>query len=152
MEIIIKPIGIVQNNRKEIKDDNWGCVISKIILNDEYSEEALSGIEDFSHVEVLYYFDKVLEEKIEHVARHPRNNSEWPKVGIFAQRGKNRPNRIGITIAKIVNRIGVELTVQGLDAIDGTPVIDIKPVMIEYLPQDKVSQPRWATEIMQNYW
>ncbi len=150
--MMIKPIGIVQNDRKEIIDDHWGGVISRIILNDDFGEEAFSGIEEFSHIEVLYYFDRVLEEKIERSARHPRNNPEWPKVGIFAQRGKNRPNRLGLAIAKIIGRTGVELTVQGLDAIDGTPVIDIKPVMAEFLPQEKVSQPVWATEIMKNYW
>jgi tRNA (Thr-GGU) A37 N-methylase len=90
--------------------------------------------------------------KIETGARHPRNNKNWPKVGIFAQRGKTRPNRLGVSVVKIVKREGTRLFVEGLDAIDGTPVLDIKPVMREFLPREKVNQPHWATELMKDYW
>jgi tRNA-Thr(GGU) m(6)t(6)A37 methyltransferase TsaA len=114
--------------------------------------ECLDGIEEFSHAEILFVFDQVTPDKIVTSARHPRNNAAWPKVGIFAQRTKARPNRIGSTIVKIVSREGRTLKVQGLDAIDGTPVIDIKPVMQEFLPRDAVRQPAWSTELMKNYW
>ena len=73
-------------------------------------------------------------------------------MGIFAQRGKARPNRIGITIVRIVAREGRVLRVAELDAVDGTPVLDIKPVMREFLPREEVRQPRWARELMQRYW
>jgi tRNA (Thr-GGU) A37 N-methylase len=73
-------------------------------------------------------------------------------VGIFAQRGKGRPNRLGATIVEIVNRAGRVLTVTGLDAIDGTPVLDIKPVMAEFLPRNPVRQPKWSHELMRSYW
>jgi tRNA (Thr-GGU) A37 N-methylase len=73
-------------------------------------------------------------------------------VGIFAQRGKNRPNRLGATIARVLGRSGRRLTVVGLDAVDGTPVVDIKPVLREFLPQEVVIQPAWATELMEKYW
>lgn len=91
-------------------------------------------------------------EKIVTGARHPRNNTAWPAVGIFAQRGKNRPNRIGSTICPIVGVEGNRLMVTELDAIDGTPVIDIKPVMKEFLPRQEVKQPEWSHDIMHNYW
>ncbi len=92
------------------------------------------------------------EENIRYTARHPRNNEEYPKVGIFAQRGKNCPNRLGATIVKVVRREGKCLVVQGLDAIDGTLILDMKPVMKEFLPKEEIKQPDWATDLMKNYW
>ncbi len=150
--ISMSPIGAVKNIRKEVEDDNWGDVVSIIELDATFDEEALFQIESFSHAEIYFYFHLVDDAKIETGARHPRNNKEWPKVGIFAQRGKNRPNRLGATTVKILKREGRQLFVQGLDAIDGTPILDIKPVMKEFLPREEVTQPAWATELMKNYW
>ena len=150
--ITLTPIATVKNIRARIEDDNWGNIISVIELDSAFDEEALFQIESFSHAEIFFYFHLVDNPKIETGARHPRNNKAWPKAGIFAQRGKNRPNRLGATIVKIIKREGMRLFVQGLDAIDGTPVLDIKPVMKEFLPREEVSQPEWATELMKNYW
>ena len=152
MDIQLKPIAIVRNSRSEIEDDNWGDVISILELDSSMPEDALHGLEDFSHAEVLYYFHLVPDSKIETGARHPRNNPAWKKVGILSQRGKNRPNRLGATIVKILRREGRHLEVQGLDAIDGTPILDIKPVLQEFLPREDVHQPEWATELMKQYW
>jgi tRNA-Thr(GGU) m(6)t(6)A37 methyltransferase TsaA len=149
--IALSPIGTVKNARLLVEDDHWGEVVSVIELNSSFAEDALLQIEEFSHAEVIFYFHLVEDDKIETGARHPRNNRDWPKVGIFAQRGKNRPNRLGASIVKIIKREGVQLFVRGLDAVDGTPVLDIKPVMKEFLPQG-VSQPQWASELMKNYW
>lgn len=150
--IELSPIGWVRNSRKEIEDDNWGDVMSIIELDSSLPEDALFEIESFSHVEVIYYFHLVEENKIEKGSRHPRNNKEWPRVGILSQRGKNRPNRLGATIVKVLKREGRQLHVQGLDAVDGTPILDIKPVIKEFLPREEVRQPEWATELMKNYW
>ena len=150
--IQLKPIAVVKNSRSEIKDDDWGDVISIIELDESMPDDALLEIESFSHAEVIFYFHQVAEEKIQHGSRHPRNNADWPKVGILSQRGKNRPNRLGATIVKVLRRDGRQLTVQGLDAIDGTPVLDIKPVMKEFLPREEIHQPDWAKELMKNYW
>jgi tRNA-Thr(GGU) m(6)t(6)A37 methyltransferase TsaA len=150
--ITLEPIGIVKNSRKEISDDYWGGLISQIILNGNYEEDSLKGIEEFSHLEIIFYFDKVLTGKIKSVASHPRSNPAWPEVGILAQLGKNRPNRLGLTIVKLIKRESGILFVTGLDAIDGTPVLDIKPVMKEFLPSDEIKQPLWAAELMLNYW
>jgi tRNA-Thr(GGU) m(6)t(6)A37 methyltransferase TsaA len=152
MTFTIRPIATVHNQRDEVADDDWGEVISRIELAPDVAPESIAGLEDFSHVEVLFVFDRVPDAKIELGARHPRNNTAWPKVGIFAQRGKNRPNRIGLCTAEIIRREGRELIVKGLDAIDGTPVIDLKPVMNEFLPRSTVKQPRWASELMAQYW
>ncbi len=150
--IPLHPIGIVKNARPIVEDDHWGGVVSTIELDATLSEDALVGIEDFSHAEVIFYFDRVEVDNIETGARHPRGNPNWPKVGILAQRGKDRPNRLGLTIVKIIKRAGRTLFVEGLDAVDGTPVLDIKPVMKEFLPHDEVRQPDWATELMRSYW
>ena len=152
MKIELEPIAYIENAHTKIEDDNWGKVISKITLVDTLFEESFMGLEDFSHVEIIYYFHQVSDTKIVYGARHPRNNSLWPKIGVFAQRGKNRPNRIGLTIAKVMNREGNALTVLGLDAINGTPVLDIKPVFREFLPPEPVRQPAWVDELMENYW
>ena len=148
--IALTPIGYVRNARRDAGDDNWGGIVSEIAV--EIGEDALDGIEAFSHAEVLFYFDRVPEEKIVSGARHPRNNPNWPKVGILAQRGKNRPNRIGLATVSILRREGSVLFVTGLDAMDGTPVLDIKPVLREFEPRGEIRQPAWATELMQNYW
>jgi tRNA-Thr(GGU) m(6)t(6)A37 methyltransferase TsaA len=150
--INLTPIAFVENERNQIEDDNWGEVVSKIVLTDEFSEESLAGIEEFSHAEIVFYFDRVKREKIVTGSRYPRGRQDWGKVGIFAQRGKNRPNRIGLTTVKIIRREGKILYVRGLDAINGTPVLDIKPVMREFQPKEKLRQPKWATELMRNYW
>ena len=91
-------------------------------------------------------------EKIETGARHPRGNTDWPRVGIFAQRGKNRPNRIGVSRCRLIKTDGLDLHIQGLDAVDGTPVLDIKPYMSEFGPQGDTTQPDWATTIMRDYY
>jgi tRNA-Thr(GGU) m(6)t(6)A37 methyltransferase TsaA len=148
----IKPIGFVQASRLQAEDDYWGGEEACISLADPFTAEALQGLSDFSHVEVLFLFHQVSASKVVFAARHPRNNPAWPAVGIFAQRGKNRPNRIGSTICRIVRVQANMLFVSELDAIDGTPVLDLKPVMEEFLPRGNVHQPAWSHELMREYW
>lgn len=152
VEVLVKAVAVVVGGRKEILDDDWGGVTSVIRLDDAFSAEALSGLDDFSHVEVIFYFDRVPEGKIETGARRPRGRADWPLVGIFAQRGKNRPNRLGVSRAEVLHVNGRDLHVRGLDAIDGTPVFDIKPVMREFESRGEIRQPEWTTELMQNYY
>jgi tRNA-Thr(GGU) m(6)t(6)A37 methyltransferase TsaA len=152
MQFSIEPIGFVHAARQEAEDDFWGGEQCCITLEPSYPAEALKGLSEFSHAEVLFLFHHVDPSKIVVGARHPRNNEVWPEVGIFSQRGKNRPNRIGSTICKVVRVDGTRLYVSELDAIDETPVVDIKPVLIEFLPRDQVQQPKWATELMSTYW
>lgn len=152
MHYEVSPIGHVVATRSEATDDYWGGARSSIILDDVYEASALDGIETFSHIEVLFLFDRVDPASVACGARHPRSNPDWPAIGIFAQRGKKRPNRIGSTICRVVGREGSRLDVCELDAIDGTPVLDIKPVMEEFLPRGKVVQPKWSRELMREYW
>lgn len=149
----VMEIGRVSCDRKAPVDDAWDAVACEIVLDAKMvGADALAGLETFSHVEVLYVFDQVSDDEIVTGARHPRGRSDWPKVGMFAQRGKNRPNRVGATICKVLGVDGLRLQVSGLDAIDGTPVIDIKPVMSGFLPRGAVREPDWAREIMKDYW
>ena len=153
MSITMTPVGRVEGGRDVPEDDDWGDSRARIVLDAErFDDEALMGLETFSHAEVVYVFDKVAENEIVTGARHPRGNKAWPRIGIFAQRGKNRPNRIGITVCEIVAVDGRTLEVRGLDAIDGTPVLDIKPVMSGFAPRGEVREPSWALEIMERYW
>ena len=107
------------------------------------------GTQDFSSQISAF---KSNDDQIVTGARHPRGNKAWPRIGIFAQRGKNRPNRIGVTVCEVVAVKGRTLEVKGLDAIDGTPVLDIKPVMSGFAPRGEVREPDWAREIMAAYW
>jgi tRNA-Thr(GGU) m(6)t(6)A37 methyltransferase TsaA len=150
--ISLEPIGHVRSPRRELRDDDWGSVTATIELVAAFGPEALAGLEGYSHAEVLFHFDRVAESAIERGARHPRGNPRWPRVGIFAQRAKDRPNRLGSTIVEILRCDGCALTVAGLDAVDGTPVLDIKPVMVEFLPRTTVRQPSWSHELMREYW
>jgi tRNA-Thr(GGU) m(6)t(6)A37 methyltransferase TsaA len=152
-KIIVVPIGHVRAPRVEAKDDYWGSVVSTIELDAaQFTEEALLGLAEFSHLEVLYQFHAVPLAKIETSARHPRNRADWPRVGIFAQRGKARPNRLGISRCNLLSIEGLTIRVQRLDAIDGTPVLDIKPYMSDFAPIGPVREPAWATELMREYY
>lgn len=152
MKLELTPIAFVRDARSDVEDDYWGGAVSRLVLTDAVEESALDGIEQFSHVEVLFVFDRVPDAKIVRGARHPRNNTAWPVTGILAQRAKNRVNRLGSTICRVARREGRTLFVRELDAVEGTPVVDIKPVMREFLPREEVRQPAWASELMSDYW
>jgi len=147
------PIGFVRNSVHGPKEDYWGEVESQIELDSgKFSAEALKGLEEFSYVEVLFHFSGVDEGSVLTGSRHPRGNTAWPVTGIFAQRGKARPNRIGATICRVLRVSGSVITVSGLDAFDGTPVLDIKPVLGEFLPdKHEIRQPQWSHEMMAKY-
>jgi tRNA-Thr(GGU) m(6)t(6)A37 methyltransferase TsaA len=151
--LMLLPIGTVRSSRLLPEDDLWDAVTSFVELDAaRFSPDALAGLDTFSHVEVLFVMDRVEDAKIESGARHPRNNAAWPRVGIFAQRGKNRPNRIGATLCRVLRVEGLCLHVQGLDAIDGSPVLDLKPWVREFGPRGEVHQPAWIGELMERYW
>jgi tRNA (Thr-GGU) A37 N-methylase len=152
MTFTLTPVAHVRGGRTEATDDDWGKSRARIELADHLPEEALASLGDFSHAEIIFVFDQVTDAEIVTGARHPRGRKDWPLVGIFAQRGKNRPNRLGVTVCSIVGVEGRALIVEGLDAIDGTPVLDIKPVLTGFLPRGEVREPAWAREIMEAYW
>ena len=151
MDFIMTPVGHVSGGRADPIDDDWGQSRAVIELDAaRFDDTAMAGLDAFSHAEIIFVFDRVDEDEIVSGARHPRGRSDWPKIGIFAQRGKNRPNRIadrlpgGFCVRPPTSR--------GPDAIDGTPVLDIKPFMAG-LPHGATSaNSAWAGEIMSGYW
>ncbi|HEY2811852.1 MAG TPA: SAM-dependent methyltransferase [Acidimicrobiales bacterium] len=151
--IEMRPIGCVRGGRAEPTDDDWGASEATIVLDrDRFTPSVLAGLEEFSHVDVVYLFHLVETGDVNLGARHPRGRCDWPEVGIFAQRAKARPNRIGVTTCELVAVDGLEVHVRGLDAIDGTPVLDLKPYMTEFGPRGELRQPAWARELMRRYW
>ena len=152
-QICLTPIGYVRGGRAEAIDDDWGRSRSFIQLDpDRFSGDAFTGLSGFSHIEVIFFFDRVPEHEIEYGARRPRGRPDWPSVGIFAQRGKNRPNRLGLCTCTVLGVESLTIEVEGLDAIDGTPVLDIKPTMTGFLPRGAIFEPLWAKDIMADYW
>jgi len=150
--IPMRPLGHVRGGRAEPIDDAWEAVRSRIELDAAVlGPDAAAGLDAFSHIEVVFHFDRASSD-VNTGARHPRGRTDWPKVGILAQRGKDRPNRIGVTVCRLLSVDGLSLQVAGLDAIDGTPVLDIKPVMKGFLPRGEIREPGWAAELMREYW
>ena len=151
MDIVLQPVAFVRNTRRELSDDFWGATISEIGLADGVPEEAFDGIESFSHLEIIFYFNQTGKGNVS-FARRPRGNPAWPPMGILAQRNKDRPNYLGLTTVELIGHGGRTITVRYLDAIDGTPVLDIKPVFREFQPKTPVRQPEWVGELLTNYW
>ncbi len=123
-KIILNPIGYVKTTAEgdEVKNKS---LLSQIILRDDLVE-ALSGISDYSHLFVLFYLNQVTEEQRKTLKVHPRGRQDMPLVGVFVARTMLRPNPIGLTLVELIKVEGNVLTVRGLDAYDGTPVLDIK--------------------------
>lgn len=145
------PVGRVTSVRGDVADtDFWGGVVARIDLAPEYGDGALTGLGDFSHVEVIFVFDRVTPREHYRDTRPARGRADLPAVGVFAGRGPNRPNLLGVTICEVVEVGDTWLTVRGLDALDGTPVVDVKPVMATLLPSS-VRQPAWVAELMRDY-
>jgi tRNA-Thr(GGU) m(6)t(6)A37 methyltransferase TsaA len=152
-EIRLEPIGFVRGGRGEPIDDSWDSVEATIELDgSRFGPDVVAGLADFSHLDVVFFFHGVEEQSVHLGARRPRGNPEWPEVGIFAQRAKARPNRIGVSTCRLRGVDGLTLSVSGLDAIDGTPVLDVKPHVTEMGPREPVREPAWIRELMSGYW
>lgn len=142
-EIDINTIGIVKNDVKQPRFGNFANEVSEIVVDEKFSG-ALEGIDDYSHVIIVYWMDKVRDYVIQH---RPQGNPNVPVVGIFSCRCPQRPNPIAMTTVKLIGHEGNRIKVKGLDALDGTPVIDIKPYWPQY---DKVEDgriPDWVNRL-----
>ncbi len=148
----VSPVAFVWSDRVETRDDGWGDAAARIELVDSFDAEALIGLDAFSHALILYVLDRVDPETAVRGSRHPRNDENYPRVGIFAQRAKRRPNRLGATVCEITSVDGTTVHVRGLDAVAGTPVLDIKPYLTAYAPRTPVREPAWTHEVMRGYW
>jgi len=152
--ITLEPVGVVVGGRTEATDDDWGSVEAIVRLDaSRFGPEVVAGLEDFSHLVIVFQFHLVDPAEVQSGTRHPRGNPDWPAVGMFAQRARVRPNRLGVSTCVLVGIDGLDLHVRGLDAVDGTPVLDVKPYVREFeLPAAAVHQPAWITELMRGYY
>jgi len=151
MEIRLTPVAFVSNSRTTATDDNWGEIISEITLADGTPDEAFSNIGEFSQLEIIYWFDRADSSQMVFAGR-PRGNPAYPEMGIFSQRKKDRPNRIGLCTVELLAHEGRTIRVKFLDAIEGSPVLDIKPVFREFRLPGEIRQPAWVSDLMKNYW
>lgn len=142
-EITLKPIGFVKNNVKELRFGGFADEVSEIMVDEEFTE-ALDGIDGYSHVIIVYWMDKVKNHVIKH---QPQGNPNVPIVGIFACRCPARPNPIAITTVKLMEHEGNRIKVKGLDVLDGTPVIDIKPYWPQYDKVENEKVPSWVNKL-----
>jgi tRNA (adenine37-N6)-methyltransferase len=146
----VVPVGVVSAGRRDpAQTDHWGEVASTIVVDNRFGDDCLLRLGEFSHAEIIFMFH-LAAERAAYQPRRPRGRPDLPEVGVFADRGPRRPNRIGATICQILTVTGRQLTVRGLDAVVGTPVLDIKPVMAEFLPS-ATRQPDWAARLMSEY-
>ena len=145
------PIGVVRGPVTEKSLGNWASVESEIHLEPQYAG-GLRGLEQFSHIMVVFYLDQIgAFDPRTQLLRRPRGMEKMEEVGVFAQRTKYRPNPIGVTAVALLGQSGNVLKVRGLDALDGTPVLDIKPYIPEF---DRVAEPRtpaWVASFLEGY-
>lgn len=136
----MEPIGVVRSLFTPDSGDKWS-VVADVVLDEEYAP-ALDGIEDYSHIIVIFWMDRIAGSTKRILKTHPRGREDMPVVGIFATRGKARPNPIGLAVVELVAREGNVLKVKGLDAFDGTPILDIKPYD-RYDVKEDIRMPAW---------
>lgn len=146
----LEPIGTVRSPVSEGVDESWGDVIAEIQLA-EHLAAGLQGLDRFSHVLVVFWMHQSSFDPASDLVRRPRGRADMPPVGSFAQRAKHRPNPIGITAAKLISVSGALLKVSGLDAIDGTPVLDIKPYVPAFDRVTSATVPEWIERLMEGY-
>jgi len=143
-----EPIAIVKNNVKEMGRRDWDNVISQLIFRPDL-EDALEGLKEFSHLIVIFWFHLSPAGESAAHKTHPQMRPDLPLVGVLATRSPVRPNPLGMAVVKLEGQVKNVLIVTGLDALNGTPVLDIKP----YLPRDsiaKIKVPDWVTKLRQS--
>jgi tRNA-Thr(GGU) m(6)t(6)A37 methyltransferase TsaA len=146
----VEPIGVVESPVREAVDSGWGSVVSRIAVAKDMAP-GLRGLEEFSHAIVVFFMHESDFDRRGDLVRRPQGRVDMPEVGIFAQRAKHRPNPIGITAVELIAVEGNVLSVRGLDAIDGTPVLDIKPYVPEYDRVVRPATPEWMARLMTGY-
>jgi tRNA (Thr-GGU) A37 N-methylase len=151
MEPIMRAIAFVRNTRKEIIDDEWDTITSVIELAEDVPNESLQGLDAFSHIEVVCFASLAEDVPPGPWHRRPRGNPDWPDIGIFAQRNKDRPNRLLLSIAKVERVQARSIVVTGLDALNDTPVLDIKPVYSWSGPREALRVAPWSDELGETY-
>ena len=148
-DVTLKPIGTVRNGRDSAADADWGAVVSTIELRADCAA-GLRGLEAFSHAFVIFWMHQDPDREPPTLVRRPRGRADMPELGVFAQRGRMRPNPIGVTAVEVVRVDSNQLVVRGLDALDGTPVLDVKPYFPIFDRRD-ARVPEWVERLMKGY-
>ncbi len=143
-------IGVVYNDVKDPTDEGWGQVTSEVVLDETFSD-GLEGIEQFSHLLILFWMHRAAEAEPLRMRRRPQGRADMPEVGLFAQRARHRPNPIGVTAVRLLRRDKNRLFVEGLDAINGTPILDVKPYVPAFDAVEAARVPAWMTRLMERY-
>jgi tRNA-Thr(GGU) m(6)t(6)A37 methyltransferase TsaA len=149
-ELPLRRIGVVHSPVAEARDEGWGEIVSEVRVDGPFIA-GLRSLTEFSHAIIVFYMHQSSFDAESDLLRRPRGRDDMPEVGIFAQRAKHRPNPIGITTVEIVGVKGNTLTVRGLDAIEGTPVLDIKPYVPAFDRAEQATLPEWMEQLMQGY-
>jgi tRNA (adenine37-N6)-methyltransferase len=148
--ISLRVIARVRNGRESTADADWGAVVSRLELLPDFAT-GLAGVDQFSHALVVFYMHMDPDREPETLVRRPRGRADMPLVGVFAQRGRMRPNPIGVTAVEVVGVEPRALVVRGLDAVDGTPVLDLKPYVPAFDLRPEARIPDWLDHLMQGY-
>ncbi|MBS1914235.1 MAG: tRNA (N6-threonylcarbamoyladenosine(37)-N6)-methyltransferase TrmO [Bacteroidetes bacterium] len=146
----MQTIGYVHSPVALETDEGWGNAVAEIHLYDDLAA-GLHGLTDFSHAVIVFLMHHASFDPARHLLRAPRDRNDMPRTGIFAQRAKHRPNPIGITTVPILGIAPGVLRVRGLDAIDGTPVLDIKPYVPAFDAVENPTVPEWMDRLMHGY-
>ncbi|MEV3871043.1 TrmO family methyltransferase [Streptomyces sp. NPDC049906] len=153
MALEIRPIGTVVAGRTDVGDDYWGGVESVIQLDeDKFPVDSVQGLDEFSHLVVVWHFDQASPEDVEYHARSPRGNPRWPATGTFAHRNHRRPNQLAQSFPRLLRIDGLRLHVTDLDAVVGTQIYDVSPFFREMGPRGAVHQPAWPGDMLTDYW
>jgi tRNA-Thr(GGU) m(6)t(6)A37 methyltransferase TsaA len=143
--VTLRPVAVVRNGVREPRMGGWQDVRSDIIVRQDL-EPTLDGIDSYSHLIVVFYMQGVPEHEKERTHVHPRGDPRYPLQGVLATRSPLRPNPIGVAVVPLVRRKKNILRVRGLDALDGTPVLDVKPYLPQYDSVPDARLPEWATQ------
>ncbi len=144
LDITLRAIGVVASPITDSGFTEWADVVSEIRLDDALVP-GLRGLRDYSHIVVVFHLHQVQFDRATDLVRHPRDRTDWPLTGVFATRTQYRPNPLGITTVRLIDIAGNVLKVQGLDALDGTAVLDIKPYMPDVALTQSAVAPQWLT-------
>jgi tRNA (Thr-GGU) A37 N-methylase len=150
--LTMQPIATVVGGHTRPADDYQGGVESVIRLRPDLPTETLQGIEEFSHLIVTWHFHLAAPDDVALHARSPRNNPRWPVTGTFVHRNHRRPNQLATSFPRLLRVDGRDLHVTDLDAVDGTPVLDLAPYFQQMGPRGPVHQPDWPGEMLTDYW
>ncbi|ATL32278.1 SAM-dependent methyltransferase [Streptomyces formicae] len=148
----VEAVATVVGGHTRVQDDYQGGVQSRIRFNEAYPLETLQGIEEFSHLTVTWHFHLAQPEDVQLHARSPRGNTQWPATGTFVHRNHRRPNQLAVSYPRLLGVDGRDLVVTELDAVDGTPVLDVAPYFEQMGPRGPIHQPAWPGEMLATYW